>query len=90
LKKAVAGSKGSKQRLLDIAAQADATEGIHQGLEDVKKGRVQPAREFFAEFEAEHGLFVSIAARAKRDLALLYKQSTLGPGNDMRDSRTRS
>jgi prevent-host-death family protein len=44
------------QRLLDIAAQADATEGIRQGLEDVKKGRVQSAREFFAEFEAEYGL----------------------------------
>ena len=44
------------QRLLDIAAQADATEGIRQGLEDVKKGRVQSAREFFAEFEAAHGI----------------------------------
>jgi prevent-host-death family protein len=33
------------QRLLDIAAQADAVEGIRQGLEDVKKGRVRPARE---------------------------------------------
>jgi prevent-host-death family protein len=44
------------QRLLDIAAQADATEGIRQGWEDVKKGRVQPAREFFAEFEAKHGI----------------------------------
>ena len=44
------------QRLPDIAAQADATEGIRQGLEDVKKGRVQSAREFFAEFEAEYGL----------------------------------
>src|SRR5216684_7980306 len=33
------------QRLLDIAAQADASEGIRQGLEDVKKGRVRPARE---------------------------------------------
>jgi prevent-host-death family protein len=44
------------QHLLDIAAQADAAEGIRQGLEDVKKGRVQPARELFAEFEAEHGI----------------------------------
>jgi prevent-host-death family protein len=33
------------QRLLDIAAQADASELIRQGLEDVKKGRVRPARE---------------------------------------------
>jgi prevent-host-death family protein len=38
------------QHLLDIAAQADALEGIRQGLEDVRKGRVRPARgvlEFF-------------------------------------------
>jgi len=33
------------QRLLDIAAQASAAEGIHQGLEDVKKSRVRLARE---------------------------------------------
>jgi PHD/YefM family antitoxin component YafN of YafNO toxin-antitoxin module len=44
------------QRLLDIAARADAREGIRQGLEDVKKGRTRPARQFFAEFEAAHGL----------------------------------
>jgi prevent-host-death family protein len=44
------------QRLLDIAAYADAEEGIRQGLEDSKKGRVRPAREFFADFEARHGI----------------------------------
>jgi prevent-host-death family protein len=44
------------QRLLDIAAMADEEEGIRQGLEDVKAGRTRPAREFFAEFEAKHGL----------------------------------
>ena len=44
------------QRLLDIAAQADAVEGIRQGLEDLNEGRMRPAREFFAEFEARHGL----------------------------------
>jgi prevent-host-death family protein len=44
------------QRLLDIAAQADTEEGIRQGLEDAKQGKVRPAREFFAEFEAEHGI----------------------------------
>jgi prevent-host-death family protein len=44
------------QRLLDIAAQSDAREGIRQGLEDVREGRVGPARGFFAEFEARHGL----------------------------------
>ncbi len=44
------------QRLLDIAANASADEGIRQGLEDVKQGKVRPAREFFADFEAEHGI----------------------------------
>jgi prevent-host-death family protein len=44
------------QRLLDIAARADANEGIRQGLEDAKQGRVQPAREFFDEFEAGNGI----------------------------------
>ncbi len=44
------------QRLLDIAARSDAEEGIRQGLEDAKKGRVRPAREFFDDFEAAHGI----------------------------------
>ena len=44
------------QRLLDIAASASAEEGIRQGLEDVKHGKVCPAREFFSDFEAEHGI----------------------------------
>lgn len=44
------------QRLLDIAARADVVEGIRQGLDDAKKGRTRPAREFFAEFEAKHGI----------------------------------
>ena len=44
------------QRLLDIAAMADANEGIRQGLEDLKKGKGRPVEEFFKEFEAEHGI----------------------------------
>ncbi len=44
------------QRLLDISPQADAREGIRQGLEDTKEGRVRPAREFFAEFEDRHDI----------------------------------
>lgn len=44
------------QRLLDIAASADAAEGIRRGVEDLKKGRIRPAKEFFEEFEAKHGL----------------------------------
>jgi len=44
------------QRLLDIAARSDAQEGIRQGLADAKKGKVRPAREFFDDFEARHGI----------------------------------
>lgn len=44
------------QRLLDIAASADAKEGIRQGMEDTRKGRIRPAKKFFEEFEAKHGL----------------------------------
>ena len=44
------------QRLLDMAATADAREGVRQGLEDARKGRTRPAREFFNEFEARYGL----------------------------------
>jgi len=44
------------QRLLDIAAHANAEEGIRQGLADAKEGKVRPAREFFDEFEARHGI----------------------------------
>jgi len=44
------------QRLLDLAAQASAAEGIRQGLQDVRDGRVRPAREFFKEFETRHGI----------------------------------
>jgi prevent-host-death family protein len=44
------------QRLLDIAARVDSEEGIRQGLEDAKKGKIRPAEEFFDEFEAEHGI----------------------------------
>jgi prevent-host-death family protein len=44
------------QRLLDIAAYADAEEGIRQGLENAKEGKLRPARQFFDEFEAAHGI----------------------------------
>jgi PHD/YefM family antitoxin component YafN of YafNO toxin-antitoxin module len=44
------------QRLLDVAARADAEEGIRGGLEDVKIGRTRPAKEFVDEFEAAHGI----------------------------------
>lgn len=44
------------QRLLDLAAQAEAGEGIRQGMEDARKGRVRAAHDVFAAFEAEHEL----------------------------------
>jgi prevent-host-death family protein len=53
---AIVQDAAAYQRLLDIAARADAEEGIRQGLEDVKKGQTRPAREFFDEFEARHGI----------------------------------
>ena len=53
---AVVQDAGAYQRLLDIAARADAGEGIRQGLERARNGRVRPVREFFAEFEAKHGI----------------------------------
>ena len=44
------------QRLLNLAASADAEESIRQGLEDVAHGRTRPAREFFEEFRRTHGI----------------------------------
>jgi prevent-host-death family protein len=53
---AIVQDAAAYQRLLDIAASADSREGIRQGLDDVRNGRTRSAREFFAEFEAKHGL----------------------------------
>jgi prevent-host-death family protein len=44
------------QRLLDIAARADAREGVRQGLDDVTHGHSRPAGEFFRNFETTHGI----------------------------------
>ena len=44
------------QRLLDIAAQADAEEGIRQGLDDVAHGRTRPAREVFDKIRRKHDI----------------------------------
>ncbi len=44
------------QRLLDIAARADSSEGIRQGLEQAKQVKGRDVEEFFAEFEARHGI----------------------------------
>ena len=53
---AVVQDAGSYQRLLDIAARADAGEGIRQGMEQSRQGQGRDAEEFFAEFEAAHGI----------------------------------
>lgn len=52
----VTGRAAVFQRLLDVTAQADVNEGIRQGLEDVEKGRVAPAREALAAFRRRHGI----------------------------------
>ena len=44
------------QNLLDLAADASAAEGIRQGLEDMRAGRIRPAREVFDEIPDEHGI----------------------------------
>jgi len=54
--RAVVQDAEAYQRLLDIAALADAREGIRQGLEDARTGRTRPIREFLAEFRAKPGI----------------------------------
>jgi prevent-host-death family protein len=44
------------QRLLDLAAESDAREGIRQGLEQLNRGEGRPAIEFFAEMRKKHAL----------------------------------
>jgi prevent-host-death family protein len=44
------------QRLLDIAARADAEEGIRQGLDDVGHGRTRPAREVFDDIRRKYDI----------------------------------
>ena len=46
----------SYQRLLDIAAQADAREGIRQGMEDISRGRTRPSRRVFDDLRAEYDI----------------------------------
>jgi hypothetical protein len=47
---------GARQRQLDIAAQSDVSEGIRQGLEDSKFGRMRPAREVLEEFRRRNAI----------------------------------
>jgi len=53
---AVVQDAAAYQRLLDAAARVSPEEGIRQGLEDSRAGRVRPASEFFEEFEFRHDI----------------------------------
>lgn len=53
---AVVQDAESYRRLLDIAARADAREGIRQGMEESKKDAGLDIDDFFAAFETAHGL----------------------------------
>jgi prevent-host-death family protein len=53
---AVVQDAGSYQQLLDIAARADAREGIRQAKEQLKMGLDRDLDEFAAEFKLKHGL----------------------------------
>ena len=44
------------QRLLDLASEAEAGEGIRQGLEDAASGRTALASDVFAEIRTEYGI----------------------------------
>jgi prevent-host-death family protein len=44
------------QKLLDVASDASAADGIRQGLADLVAGRTRPARDVFAELRAEYDL----------------------------------
>ena len=46
----------ARQRLLDLASQANELEGIRQGLEDIKNGHTRPAREVLEAFRRSRGL----------------------------------
>lgn len=53
---AVVQDVDSYQRLLDIAARADASEAIRQGLDDVAHGRTRPAQEVFKEIRQRRAI----------------------------------
>jgi prevent-host-death family protein len=44
------------QRLLDLAAEADANEGIRQGLDQLNRGEGSSATDFFAEMREKYAL----------------------------------
>jgi hypothetical protein len=44
------------QRPLDIAAKADANEGIRQGMKDIQHRKTMPAREALEGFRSKRGI----------------------------------
>jgi len=58
------------QRLLDIASQAGVSEGIRQGLDDVKKGRARPAREALETHDTSLELPIARSVTWKQSTAL--------------------
>jgi prevent-host-death family protein len=53
---AIVQDAASYQRLLDIAALADADEGIRQGLDDVARGRTLPAKKAFDRIRRKYAI----------------------------------
>ena len=53
---AIVQDAGAYQRLLNIAARADAHEAIRQGLDDVANGRTRPARDVFNEIRQRYDI----------------------------------
>jgi prevent-host-death family protein len=53
---AIVQDAGAYQRILDIAAHADADEGIRQGLEDVTRAQTRPVKAVFNEIRRKHGI----------------------------------
>jgi len=53
---AIVQDAAAYQRLLDIAAKADAEEGIRQGRNDVALGHTRPARDVFDEIRRKHDI----------------------------------
>ena len=58
--------ENTKDNQSDIVARADASEGIRQGLEDVKRGRLRPVREFSKSSKRGMVYLVKILSRAER------------------------
>jgi prevent-host-death family protein len=56
------------QRLLDIAAGADAEEGIRQGLDDVAHGRTRSGKKYLTRLATNMAYLVEMSAPTARNL----------------------